>query len=187
MKAQILDLSLSVKQALRALAYPRYLAAMWVITSELVEAYGSRNTPDSVDLAGRSLTLLRTAVDGSPEDVRADARPLKLEWFALTGVCEEGHDDEAPPFDLPVDPGAGNLWWVMRDLMAELETGIYLYSAIGSVTRAVTMLADSDSAADDAPSVELLHRCLAVVRLVGEADGDRAPDLEEVRAVAFHG
>lgn len=191
------DLARSVTSGLRALPYPRYLAAMWIINCELAEACRTRNTPEGADLANRSLAYLRVAIDRYPQVDKAIARLLKLEWFVLTGISEEDFDDEAPQFDLPVDPGVGNLWWIVRDLLFELETETYLYSAGASLTLAATMIEEENAeaaghtqmtetnAVDPSFSSPMLQKCQTVLDLVGQPADNEIMNVDAIRSAVF--
>ena len=202
---RVLDVEVAVGKSFKALPYPAYLAAMWIVTDELAQLYRDRNTPEGQELVDRSLRLLRMVVDGSAEAAMPDARQAAADWLALMGIprdWDEEHedDDHIQLIDLPVDPGVGGLWKVLRDLMHELVGDSPRYSSEMYLTGAITGVHDpfvlgeegpikvivpSPFVDEHNPMVVLLGKCQTVAELMGGPDTGGMPDPDEVRAAVF--
>ncbi|WP_157545656.1 hypothetical protein [Hamadaea tsunoensis] len=190
---RVLNLGLAALRTVQALDYPKYLAATWVMATEMGRLYGDRNRADGRDLSQRSLSVLRAAIDAPIHEVQATARDLFFEWLDLMGIEYEPEDpDDVSEVDVDVEPGVLNLWFTIRDVMAELAAEAPPYSGISRLTLAVEMFEETDSdrgvivintweVTEDSFTATTLAKFHTVAELVQQ--GNLAP--EAVRAEAF--
>lgn len=189
------DLSLRAYNALVALPYQRYLAAGWIISSELDHRYGSEAPPEWRPLIEDSLAMIRRAAESDPNDIVAEANEVMWRWAGAMGY-DADNPDASQEFDSPVSPAHTNLWFVWVGLLSELGGESDRRTGISSVTLAVTTSQAGPArpcpaefaaieAREHAFGFLMLNRYLDLAKLLESLPVDETADLEDLREQVF--
>ncbi|MEU7825492.1 hypothetical protein [Catellatospora sp. NPDC049133] len=186
------EFSRTVHMTLRALPYPRYLAAAWIITRELDDLYEASTPSDWRPLIADSLTTVRAAAEHGAPEVAEQANAVFWRWCRAMGY-DGGDTDDIQPFDSPVGSGMTNLWYAWLGLTAELGGEAPPASGLDAAMRAVTMYHDgvqplepiTARSAGMVFSVRMLNSFLLLAELLGNLPEGEPVDLDELRERVF--
>ncbi|MFC7247219.1 hypothetical protein ACFQO7_32505 [Catellatospora aurea] len=186
------DLSRTAHKTLKALPYPHYLAAAWIITRELEDLYGPATPQEWRPLVDDSLGTLRAAATRGAEAVTAEANALLWRWCEAMGI-DVDDPDNAQPVDSPVRSGHTNLWFAWLGLMAELGGQGPRNEGLEPTMRAVTMYHDgvqplepvTAQSAGMVFSVRMLNSFLLLAELLGRMPEGEPVDLDGLRERVF--